>query len=236
MSNQAPAPAPAATIEEALLSRRSVRAFRPDPVDRVVIERLLTLAARSASNSNCQPWQVHVVTGDAKRRLCEALVHAHDHVGPVADREYDYQPPAEAWPEPYRSRRRSFGERLYQHTLGIPAADKAARRAHHRRNYDFFGAPVGIVVTVSRRPREGALVDAGLFLQALMLAARGLGLDTCPQASLIDYYPVLRQHLDIPDDQIIVCGLALGHADPDHPLNRLRTPREPLARFATFHD
>ena len=106
---------------------------------------------------------------------------------------------------------------------------------HHRRNYDFFGAPVGIVLTVSRHPLDGALVDAGLFLQALMLAARGAGLDTCPQASFIDFYPILRQHLDLPDDQLIVCGLALGYADPEHRLSQYITPREAVASFATFY-
>jgi nitroreductase len=226
----------ARTVEEALRSRRSVRAFLPKPVERPLLERILALAARSASNSNCQPWQVHVLTGAAKRRVCDALLEAHDHAGRVEKCEYDYQPPAHAWPEPYRSRRKSFGERLYNQTLGIPAGDAHGRREHHRRNYDFFGAPVGIVLTASRETREGALVDAGLFLQGLMLAARGFGLDTCAQASLLDFYPVLRRHLRIPDDQLIVCGVALGYADESHRLSRLRTPREPLEKFTTFYD
>lgn len=225
-----------ATIEDALLSRRSVRAYLPTPIRRAEVERLLTLAARSASNSNCQPWQVHVLTGQAKRRLTAALLHAHDHVGRVAEREYDYQPQPDQWPEPFRSRRRRFGEGLYRETLGITEDDTEGRLAHHRRNYDFFGAPVGIILTVSRGPLQSALVDAGLFLQALMLAARGAGLDTCPQASLIDFYPVLRRHLRIPDDQLIVCGLALGHADRTHRLSALRTPRDPVDAFATFYD
>lgn len=234
MPNPAPAPAPAATVEEALLSRRSVRAFRPDPVDRVVIERLLMLAARSASNSNCQPWQVHIVTGAAKRSLTAALLRAHAD-DEERGRDYAYQPEQNGWCEPFRSRRRRFGESLYRDTLGIRADDTGARLDHHRRNYDFFGAPVGIVLTTSRHPLQSALVDAGLFLQALMLAARGDGLDTCPQASLIDFSPVLRRHLLIPDDQLIVCGIALGYANPAHRLNRLRTPREPVGSFATFH-
>lgn len=229
-------PDAATTIEEALLSRRSVRAYLPTPVRRAEVERLLALAARSASNSNCQPWQVHVLTGQAKRKLTAALLHAHDHLGRITEREYDYQPPPEKWPKPFRSRRRRFGEGLYRDTLGITEGDTEGRLAHHRRNYDFFGAPVGIILTVSRGPLQSALVDAGLFLQALMLAARGAGLDTCPQASLIDFYPVLRRHLRIPDDQLIVCGLALGHADRTNRLSELRTPREPVDTFATFYD
>ncbi|KOX01644.1 MULTISPECIES: nitroreductase [unclassified Streptomyces] len=233
----APAPAPApprGTVEDALRSRRSVRAFLPTPVPRSTVERLLTLAARSASNSNCQPWQVHVVTGAAKRSLTADLLRAHAD-GDGRGRDYDYQPEQDAWREPFRSRRRRFGEGLYRDTLGIVADDIGARLDHHRRNYDFFGAPVGIILTTSRHPLQSALVDAGLFLQALMLASRADGLDTCPQASLIDFSPVLRRHLLIPDDQLIVCGIALGYADPAHRLNRLRTPREPVGSFATFH-
>ncbi|MFI6567225.1 nitroreductase [Streptomyces sp. NPDC050534] len=236
--NRPPAPASTtapATVEDALLSRRSVRAFLPAPVPRSTVERLLALAARSASNSNCQPWQVHVVTGEAKRSLTAALLHAHAGEDEGRGRDYTYQPPQDGWREPFRSRRRRFGESLYRDVLGISAEDTTARLVHHRRNYDFFGAPVGIVLTTSRHPQQSALVDAGLFLQALMLAARGDGLDSCPQASLIDFSPVLRRHLLIPDDQLIVCGLALGYADPEHPLNQLRMPRESVASFATFH-
>ncbi|MQY40206.1 Chloronitrobenzene nitroreductase [Streptomyces sp. RB17] len=234
----APAPTPVAlrvTVEDVLRSRHSVRAFLPTPVPRSTVERLLSLAARSASNSNCQPWQVHVVTGAAKRSLTAALLRAHAGDDEGRGRDYPYQPEQDGWCEPFRSRRRRFGESLYRDTLGIRADDPGARLDHHRRNYDFFGAPVGIVLTTSRHPLQSALVDAGLFLQALMLAARGNGLDTCPQASVIDFSPVLRRHLLIPDDQLIVCGVALGYADPAHPLNHLRTTREPVGSFATFH-
>ncbi|GAB2995519.1 nitroreductase [Amycolatopsis acidiphila] len=225
----------AATVEEALLTRRSVRAFLPTPVPRAEVERLLALASRSASNSNCQPWHVHVLTGESKRRLTEALWKALDADGRVAEREYPFQPAPEDWEEPFRTRRRIFGEGLYRDTLGIAAHDAEGRLGHHRRNYDFFGAPVGLILTVSRRPLAGALIDAGLFLQALMLAARHAGLDTCPQASFIDFYPVLRRQLNIPDDQLIVCGVALGYADREHCLSGYRTAREPVGEFTTFH-
>lgn len=222
------------TVEEAIVSRRSVRAFLPTPVPHAEVARLLELASRSASNSNIQPWRVHVLTGNAKRRLAAALLDAFDTVGRTPP-EYAYQPAPHEWVEPYRSRRSRFGEGLYGRTLGLSSQDIARREAHHRRNYDFFGAPVGMILTVSRHPLQSALVDAGLFLQALMLAARGVGLDTCPQASFIDFSPVLRDHLPIPEDQLIVCGIALGHADPDHCLNSYRTPREPAESFTTFH-
>ncbi|MCR6485007.1 nitroreductase [Amycolatopsis sp. OK19-0408] len=223
------------TVEEALLTRRSCRAFRADPVPRAQVERLLALAARSASNSNCQPWQVHVLTGAAKRALTEDLLRAHDE-GARSAGEFAYQPGADQWPEPFRGRRRRFGDGLYREALGIAPGDTAGRTGHHRRNYDFFGAPVGLVLTVSRLPLQGALVDAGVFLQGLMLAARGAGLHTCAQASLLDYHPVLRRHLRVPGDHVIVCGVALGHADEDHRLNDHRTPREPVTSFASFYD
>lgn len=230
-----PPPVAASTVAEALLTRRSVRAFLPTPVPRDLIERLLALAARSASNSNCQPWHVHVLSGGAKRRLTEDLWRALDANGGATVREYPYQPSPESWREPFRSRRHCFGVGLYRDTLGIDAANTEGRLAHHRRNYDFFGAPVGMILTVSEHPLASGLVDAGLFLQALMLAARQAGLDTCPQASFIDFYPVLRRHLKIPDDQITVCGLALGYADQRHRLNHYRTSREPVRDFTTFH-
>ncbi|WP_196807705.1 nitroreductase [Candidatus Solirubrobacter pratensis] len=227
--------APVTTIEEALLTRRSCRAFLPTPVPRADVERLLALAARSPSNSDSQPWQVHVLTGAAKRALTADLVRAYD-AGREADvGEFDYQPRADQWPEPFRSRRRRFGESLYRDTLGMAKDDIAGRRAHRRRNYDFFGAPVGILLTVSRAPLLGALVDAGLFLEALMLAARGSGLHTCAQASLTDYHTILRRHVTIPDDYVVVCGVALGYADDSHRLSTLRTTREPVASFATFY-
>ena len=224
-----------ATVEDALLSRRSCRAFRPDPVPRAEVERLLALAARSASNSNSQPWQVHVLTGAAKRALTADLLCAHDE-GARAAGEFAYQPGADEWCEPFRSRRRRFGEGLYGDALGIAADDADGRRGHHRRNYDFFGAPVGMILTVSRRPRQGALVDAGLFLQALMLAARGAGLHTCAQAAFLDFHPVLRRHVRVPGDHVVVCGIALGHADDEHPLGAHRTTREPVSSFTAFYD
>lgn len=222
-------------VETALNSRRSVRAFLPTAVPRTEVERLLALAAKSASNSNSQPWQVHVLIGEAKSSLTAALLEAHDNGGRAEQEEYSYQPRPDEWVEPYRSRRREFGERLYGETLGIAATDTPRRLAHHRRNYDFFGAPVGMFLTVSRSSLGGGLIDAGLFLQALMLAARASGLDTCTQASFIDFHPVLRRHLDIPEDQLIVCGMSLGYADPRHCLNRLSTSREAVEDFTFFY-
>lgn len=224
------------SVEEALLSRRSVRAFTTRQVSRSVVEGMLELASHSASNSNGQPWQVHVLTGAAKDRLTAALLQAHDAGARVRKCEFDYQPRPDEWVEPFLSRRSEFGQGLYGKTLGIDFTDLVSRDAHHRRNYEFFGAPVGIFVTVSRHQLDSALIDAGLFLQAAMLAARAAGLDTCPQASFLDYYPVIRSHLEIPDDHRIICGLSLGYADKSHRLNSFTTPRQSVKDFATFYE
>jgi nitroreductase len=223
------------TVEDALCAQRSCRAFLPTPVARADIEQLLVLASRSASNSNTQPCHVHVLTGAAKQALSADLLCAFD-AGRIEVEEYDYQPRPDQWPEPFRSRRRKFGEGLYGDTLGIAKDDSAGRRRQHRRNYEFYGAPVEIILTVSTAPLQGALVDAGMFLQALMLAARGIGLDTCPQASLINFPSVVRRHVTIPDDHVIVCGVALGYADENDRVNTRHTVREPVESFAKFYN
>ncbi|WP_433507302.1 nitroreductase [Pseudonocardia halophobica] len=223
----------ATSVTEAIATRRSVRAYLSRPVPRREVEEILALASRTASNSNTQPWHVHVLTGRTKRRVAEAIWQDLDAGSGVAP-EYPYQP--DEWCEPLRGRRRRFGDRLYRTILGVAPGDHGGRRAHHRRNYDFFGAPVGLILTTDRRALAGGLVDAGAFLQAIMLLARERGLDSCPQASFLDFHPILRRHLRIPDHQMVVCGLAVGHADRDHRLDRLRTEREPLDSFTTFHD
>jgi nitroreductase len=164
------------------------------------------------------------------------LLEAFDAEGRAEVGEFAYQLQADQWPEPFRSRQQAFGESLYRDVLGIAADDATGRRGHHRRNYEFFGAPVALIVTVSRGPLLSALVDAGLFVQALMLAARGSGLHTCPQASLIDFHPVLRRHAAVPADQVIVYGIALGYADDSHRVSSLRSSREPITSFARFYD
>lgn len=223
------------SVGEALTSRRSVRAFRSDPVPTAVVESLLTLAARAPSNSNTQPWHVHVVTGAAKAALTTALLAAFDDPHTVRQRDYDYQPSPDGWCEPLKTRRRLFGEALYADVLGIDPDNTAARIAHHRRNYDFFGAPVGMILTVSKHALDGAYIDAGLFLHALMMAARAAGLDTCPQASFIDFSPVIRTQLGIGEEQRIICGVALGHADRSHRLSLNSTTRLPVSSFVRFH-
>jgi nitroreductase len=217
-------------VFEALATRRSVRGFRPDPVPRATVEAILTAAARAPSGSNIQPWRVRVTVGEEKARLSAAL-HAAQAAGAKVEREYHYYP--RNWREPYLGRRRKLGWDLYS-LCGIARGDHAAGEAQRARNWDFFGAPVGLMFTLDRDMEQGSWLDAGMFLQSVMLAARGHGLDTCPQAAFCDHHDLVRAHLGIPDDQVLLCGMSLGLADPEEPANRLVTTRVPLGEFVTF--
>ncbi|MDA1118106.1 MAG: nitroreductase [Proteobacteria bacterium] len=219
-------------IEEAILSRRSLRAFKPDPVPRETVERLLALASRAPSGTNIQPWNVYAVAGEARDRLTAAM-HAEvlQHGEEGWTREFEYYPTK--WRDPYLARRRKLGWDLYG-LLGIGKGERDKTRLQHARNYLFFDAPVGLVITLERDLPVGAWLDTGMFLQNLMLAARGFGLDTCPQAAIASAHTVLRRELQIPQQEVVVCGMSLGRARADAIENTLVTEREPVARFVRF--
>lgn len=220
------------SVQVALGGRRSVRGFLPDPVPEATIRELLALAARAPSMTNTQPWRVHVLTEAARARLSAEILQAHDR-GEHPDFEYPYYP--KVWKSPYLDRRRQIGWALYG-LLGIAKGDFAATKIQHGKNYGFFGAPVGMIFTIDRDLQLGSWLDLGMFLQGLMIAARGAGLDTCPQAAFGNYHAIIRRQLAIPDAEVVVCGMALGHRDPDEPANALVPPREPVGAFTTFHD
>lgn len=222
----------ARTLEEAILSRRSLRAFKPDPVPRETVERILALASRAPSGTNIQPWHVYVVAGAARDRLTRAMHEEYlSHGEDGWKREFEYYPTK--WRDPYLARRRKIGWDLYG-LLGIAKGDRDRTHHQHARNYLFFDAPVGLVVTLERDLPVGAWLDTGMFLQNVMLAARVFGLDTCPQAAIGSAHTVLRRELDIPQAEVVVCGMSLGHARADAVENTLVTEREPVARFAKF--
>ena len=215
-----------------IAARRSVRAFLPDPVPRADLERILATAARAPSGTNMQPWHVHVVTGVTRERLVAAVCHAFDHAADQHDFEYPYYP-AEFF-EPYLGRRRAVGYALYS-LVGIPKGDKARMQAQHRRNFEFFGAPVGLMFSIDRRLSQGSWLDYGGFLQNVMLAARACGYDTCPQAAWVQFHRIVGAELGFPEHQQLVCGMALGRADPAAPENTLVSERAELAEFVNFH-
>ena len=218
--------------DEAITTRRSVRAFLPTPVGREAVESLLALASRAPSGSNIQPWKVRVVAGEARERLSRAILAAIDGGGEsVHRREWNYYPAH--WREPFLGRRRKIGWDLYG-LLGIAKGDFEATERQRRKNYAFFGAPVGLIFTLDEDLQIGSWLDLGIFIGTFMIAARGRGLDTCPQAAFADFHEVIRRELSIPANEIVICGMALGHADPDAPENRLVTERALPAQFATF--
>lgn len=220
------------TVEEALRTRRSVRAFLPTPVPREIIVRILELAARAPSGSNIQPWQVLVLTGEPLRAL-GAELNARVLSGDTGEEEYRYYP--KAWREPYIGRRRKVGWDLYG-ALGIARGENEKMSRQHARNFQFFDAPVGLFFTIDRDMELGSWLDYGMFLENIMIAARGFGLDTCPQAAFNAYGAVIAERIAIPQTRMLVCGMALGHADPAAPENHFTTEREPVEGFTRFVD
>jgi nitroreductase len=220
------------SADDALQTRRSVRAFLPTPVGREEVEHLLLLAARSPSGSNIQPWKVHVFSGVVRQRITDTILKALD-AGPADrfQREWNYYP--QQWREPYVGRRRKIGWDMYG-LLGIAKGDFERTEQQRRRNYEFFGAPVGMLFTLEEDLEIGSWLDLGIFIGNLAVAARGHGLDTCAQAAFADFHTLIRPILGIPDNQIIICGMALGHADHADAINQLQTQRAPLAEFASF--
>jgi nitroreductase len=228
-------PESTAAVDEAMLSRRSIRAFLPTPVPRAVIEDILRVAARAPSGTNTQPWKVHVLTGAARQRLSGRIRAAHDDAAERArhSEEYAYYPTE--WRSPYVDRRRKVGWDLYS-LLDIGKADKQRMHEQHGRNYAFFDAPVGLIFTIDRVLRQGSWLDYGMFLQNVMVAARARGLDTCPQAAFTQFHRLIAEELQLPAQEMVVCGMSLGHADPQAVENSLRTEREPVEGFARFHE
>ena len=219
------------SVTRAISSRRSVRAFLPRAVDRPIVEALLERAARAPSGGNLQPWFVDVVTGEALDAL-KAAVRGSLAAQPAGEGlEFAVYP--SPLPEPYRTRRFASGEALYA-ALGIPRDDKPARLAQFARNYDFFGAPVGLFFSIGRLFDRPQWAHLGMFLQNLMLLAEESGLATCPQEAWAAVHETVAERLGLPEDRILYCGMALGYADEAAPINRWRTERAPLEDFATF--
>jgi nitroreductase len=225
-----------AAVDAAITTRRSVRAFLPTPVPRQTIEDILAVASRAPSGVNTQPWKVTVLTSHAKEELSRKILAAHDANAAAGSTgadvgEYDYYPTE--WAPPYIDRRRKIGWDLYS-LLGIAKGDKPRMHAQHGRNYRFFDAPVGLIFTIDRVLRQGSWLDYGMFLQNVMTAARGRGLDTCPQAAFIGFHRIIKEHLSLPDSEMVVCGMSLGYADESAVENALVTEREPVSTFTRF--
>ena len=230
---------PVNAVDRAIESRQSMREFLPAPVQRALILHLLELASRAPSGTNTQPWKAYVLQGASKDSLVEKVCRAHDALRDnpalAADyqEEYDYYP--EKWVSPYIDRRRENGWGLYG-LLGITKGDKDKMHAQHQRNYRFFDAPVGLMFTLDRVMGRGSLLDYGMFMQNLMVAARGHGLHTCPQAAWNGFAKIIMPHIGAGDSEMLVCGMSLGYADESALVNTFRTPRVSAAEFTTWVD
>lgn len=218
-------------VLEAITGRASTRAFLDRPVSGDQVRAVLDTARWAPSGVNTQPWQVAVVRGTAKERLAQAMIAARAAGSEAAD--YRYYP--EQWFEPYKERRKRCGLALYQ-ALDIRRGDTGKQLAAWNNNYRFFGAPVGLLLFLDRRLGQGAWIDMGMFMQTIMLAARGLGLATCPQASVADYPQVVREQLGIEQELALLGGIALGYADPGTAVNRYRTEREAVESFTKWFE
>jgi nitroreductase len=232
-ANPVPTPEQTAAVDTAIITRRSLRAFLPTPVPRATIEAILAVAARAPSGTNTQPWKVYVLTGEAKAGLSRKVAAAYDDPAERAQHSEEYAYYPTEWKSPFIDRRRKVGWDLYG-LLDIAKTDKARMHAQHRRNYEFFDAPVGLIFTIDRVMRQGSWLDYGMFLQSVMVAARGRGLDTCPQAAFTQFHRIITEHLGAPDSEQVVCGMSLGWADPEAVENTLVTEREPVSGFARF--
>ena len=217
-------------VDEAVLSRHSVRDYSDQPVPRKTLEQLFELALRAPSWKNSQPWRIYVLTGGTRDRVAAALVKAA--------RETESQPDFE-WPAAYPAdaRRRMFdlGMRVYE-AAGIERKDKAARDEFMLRNFNFFGAPVGVFITTTFEANYYVAIDLGCLLESIMLLARARGLSTCPQAALGAFPDVVRRELGLPDGERVVCGLSLGYAQTDSRLNRFHSPRAPVSEILSIRD
>ena len=224
-------------IDEAITTRISCRAFTQEVVSRQTIEDILDVARLAASGTNTQPWKVHVLRGKSRDDLVAKVCVAHDAIYANPDAaaqyrdEYDYYP--RKWVSPYIERRRENGWGMYG-VLGIGKGDKDKMHAQHQRNFKFFDAPVGMMFTVSRDLGRGSLVDYGMFLQNIMIAARARGLHTCPQGAWNGFAGIIKPHIGAAADEMLVCGMAIGHADMSDKINSYRPPRVPTEAFTRW--
>ncbi len=220
-------------VDDAIMSRRSIRAFLPTPVAREDIEAMLDVASRAPSGSNTQPWKVYVLTGAVRQQLSDEILAAYRDPAQAGEHHEEYHYYPQQWVSPYVDRRRKIGWDLYA-LLGLTRDNKTGMQEQHGRNYLFFDAPVGLIFTIDRVMEQGSWLDYGMFLQNLMIAARARGLDTCPQAAFTQFHKVISRVLQLPDGEQLVCGMALGYADHGKIENTLKTEREPVSGFAKF--
>jgi len=215
---------------QSIKSRQSIRAFLKKPVKISLIHTILETARFAPSGVNTQPWEVVVVTKEYIQQIGDAIIAARN-ANVNENPDYHYYPTE--WAEPYKSRRKACGLALYT-SLQITMQDTEKRKIQWYRNYYFFGAPIGLLFFLDAKLEKGSWIDMGMFIQNVMLAAKSLGLETCPQAALAEYPDIVRKIVGVPKEKALLCGMALGYADYTHPVNQYRTARESVETFTHF--
>jgi len=214
-------------VTEAMQARKSIRNFLDTPVDDDIIQALLIKAARAASGGNLQPWRIYVINGEVTSRFIQLVEEQTERETPA----YNIYPPK--LKDPYRSTRYKLAEDMYA-LLDIPREDKPARLAHVARNFRFFDAPAAFFCFVDEIMGPPQWSDLGMFLQSFMLLAQEAGLDTCAQEAWANWPQTIAEFVGAPDELMLFCGMAIGHANPDASVNDLFSEREPFERWATF--
>lgn len=218
-------------VLKAIKERKSIRAFKPDPVSKEKLLELLEIAQRAPSGTNTQPWHVYLCAGEVKAAITRDVLAMAESGQGASYEDFDYYP--SVWNDLHNSRRRAVGWSLYN-LVGIEKGDREGSAQQAMRNFLFFDAPVGVFVTIDSYLERGNWADVGMYIQTLMLAAKGLGLDTCPQAAWVPYQEPVIRHLGIPDNESLVSGMSLGWADPAKIENTLVSEREMISEVARF--
>ena len=219
-------------VKEAFVSRRSVRRFLPDSISKEKIENILEGAAFAPSGHNIQPWHVYVVQGKKKLSMTNSIIEAiKDGSAKEMKNEFDYYPTE--WFEPFVSRRRAVGFELYN-LLGIGRDDFEARDKQMQENFHFFGAPVGMFITMDRRLATGTFMDVGMFIQSILVGARGEGLHSCGQVAFTKFHTLIAEQLKFKENEMLVCGVSIGYEDTSAPENALRVEKLQYSDFTTF--
>ena len=225
-------------IDRIIRERRSIRAFTNQPVEKSLLEEILTTASYAPSGTNTQAWKVYIVTGDTKNKISNAVIEVIENIRKNPELAEQYQEPfryyPSEWVSPYIDRRRQNGWALYG-LLGIEKGDKDKMHAQHLRNYRFFDAPVALFFTLNKVLGDGAKLDTAMFMQNIMLSAKSHGLDTCPQAAWNKYHSIVLPLLGA-TDEILVSAMAIGYADNNNIVNTLKPPRAGLDEFCVWKD
>jgi len=220
-------------VFEAVASRIACRWFLDKPVDPKIVKDLIVRAQRAASGGNLQSWNIYALMGEPLKQFKRRAAAAIDGKNPRSfPSEYPIYP--DDMGEPYVARREHHGVQLYG-ALGIDRNDAEGRLKQFKRNFEFFNAPAALFISINRKLGPGQWADLGGYIHALAFLARGYGLDTCPQEAWARLYKTVGEFVEIPPEQMLFCGMAIGYGDRSHPANSFHSPRAELHEFCKLY-